>query len=235
MFKSVLPVTFTKFLRRRLDGFPRLAIPILRLTLGQCADQLVSRDTQLLLEGAGGSGNTFAFMAFKFAQGGDSSVKIAGHTHYSAQVILAVRWRIPVLILIRDPIASIDSLVCRNIFSNKYEQISFARLCLLDYITFYKSIAPHKDKCVISKFENTVNNINYCIENINFKYGCNFSFFDDSEEGMRSCFGDWRTPLASGSRTTRGNAYGSILSENSLQSLIVKAQICYKELELVAI
>jgi hypothetical protein len=235
MSDNVLFFQLRKFFRRRVEGVPWLAVPVLRVALGRSANQVVSRDTQVLFEGAGGSANTFAFMAFKFAQGGDSSVNIAGHTHYSAQVIQAIRWRIPVFIAIRDPVDSIDSLLSRRGFSNANERLLIARLYLLDYITFYRAVVPYSGHCIISDFECTVNNINHCIRMINEKYDKKFNLFDDSEIGMKSCFGDWKNVVTDPTRSARRKDLGSISSIGSLEALIRIARTYYNDLKLNAI
>ena len=78
-------------------GFPHLA---------------VNHTTQLVIEGFPRSGNTFSVIAFEHAQ--REAVRIAHHLHVPAQIIRAARWQIPSIVLIRDPVDAVASLLIRH-------------------------------------------------------------------------------------------------------------------------
>src|SRR5215210_9212094 len=73
---------------------------------------LVARTTQFVIEGFPRSGNTFAVVAFEQAQ--RETFRIAHHLHAPAQVMLAARWRIPALVLVRKPTDAVLSWTIRE-------------------------------------------------------------------------------------------------------------------------
>jgi len=112
--------------RATISRYPWLYFPIQRLRPRR-RDLVVARDTEIVIEGYPRSANTYAVCAFLFAQ--QHPVRIARHLHVPAQVIQAVRWGIPTLILIRKPQDAIASLLVR-------EPMLFAKRAINDYICF---------------------------------------------------------------------------------------------------
>lgn len=94
---------------------------------------VVARDTEIVIEGYPRSANTFAVAAFMLAQ--ERPVKMAHHLHAPAQVIRAVKWGIPTLLLIRQPEDAVLSLLIR-------EPGISAERALRDYIRFYNGYGP---------------------------------------------------------------------------------------------
>src|SRR5204862_776059 len=94
-----------------LGDYPRLYYPVMRHRR-RYKDLLISDDTELVIEGYPRSGNTFAVAALQFAQ--TRVLRIARHTHSPAQVMEAVRRRLPTLVLVRAPRDAAVSLVIRE-------------------------------------------------------------------------------------------------------------------------
>lgn len=134
----------------------------------------VSPTTQLVIEGFPRSANTFAVVAFRKAQ--KQEVRIAHHFHVPAQVIRAVRWRIPTLVLIREPRDAVLSLTIR-------EPVS-VDLALMRYISFYGTIARYRDAYVLGRFEEVTSDYGKIIERVNAKFGTSFSLFRHNKKNV---------------------------------------------------
>ena len=99
---------------RFLNRSPRTLLRIIYLKCGKNSHQVVKKTTSILLEGFGGSANSYLYTVFKYANRSNEKLQLAGHTHHSAQVIQAVQWKIPVVVIIRNPIDAICSLCARE-------------------------------------------------------------------------------------------------------------------------
>lgn len=140
---------------------------------------LVERTTQLVIEGFPRSGNTFAVVAFEQAQ--SENVRIAHHLHMPAQVMRAVRWRIPTLVLIRKPTDAVLSWVIRD------PRIS-VRQALEHYVSFYGKIAGYRQAFVVGAFEEITRDYGAVMERVNSKFGTRFSPFDHTEDNVADVF-----------------------------------------------
>jgi len=140
---------------------------------------LVTKDTEIVIEGYPRSANTFAVAAFLVAQG--RPVKIARHLHVPAQVIQAVRWGIPTVVLIRSPQEAVLSLLVR-------EPHLSAERALQDYITFYRKIAPYREGFIIAPFDEVTNNFGQVILRVNERFGTAFVPFEHTNENIQQVF-----------------------------------------------
>lgn len=140
---------------------------------------VVDKQTDIVIEGYPRSANTMAVSAFEMVQ--NDSVKIAHHVHGAAQVLWAVRNRIPVMVLIRKPIDAVASLAVR------YPEVSLKQ-ALQNYIRFYKAIEPVKRDCVIAAFDDVVSRYHDVITTVNAKYGTHFVQFIPTASNMDQCF-----------------------------------------------
>ena len=165
-------------IRSLIDVHPGLYLPICRIRSKTC-DITVQKDTELVIEGYPRSANTFAVAAFMFAQG--RPVKIARHLHAPAQVIAAVRKGIPCIVLIRKPRDAVLSLLVRA------PHIS-AEQALKDYIRFYRSVYPYRDKFVVGRFEEVTTDFSEIIRRVNARFGTNFKLFEHTEENLQKVF-----------------------------------------------
>lgn len=141
-------------------------------------DRAVSPDTQLVIEGFPRSANTFAVAAFRQAQA--ERIRIAHNLHVPAQVILASRWRIPALVLIREPRDAVVSLVMRDPISIDH--------ALKYYVSFYKTVANYRSSFVLGRFEEVVNEFDTVIGRINARFGTGFAPFHANEESVGKVF-----------------------------------------------
>lgn len=139
----------------------------------------VNRNTQLVIEGFPRSANTFAVLTFNEAQ--PEKLPLAHHMHVPAQIIRGVRWKIPTIILIRNPKDAVISFVMYD------QQVSINQALKL-YVSFYKSVYSYKSECVIASFEEVVNNYSSIIQKTNDKFGTKFVSFTPKNSELKSIF-----------------------------------------------
>lgn len=128
-------------------------------------EAFVSRDTEIVIDGYQGSANSFASNVFLQHQ--SQEIKIAHHMHSPAQIIRAVKYDLPVILVIREPEKAILSLASR------WSYIS-VNSGLRSYINFYKKLRPFSNKLVISTFEQTTQDFDSIVEQLNIKHQTNF-------------------------------------------------------------
>ncbi|HEV8572096.1 MAG TPA: hypothetical protein VGR49_03460 [Actinomycetota bacterium] len=158
-------------LKTLVARYPPLALPVARLRRGH--GEVVSRDTEIVIEGFPRTGSSFAVAAFRRAQG--RPVKVAHHVHAPAQVMVAVRWEIPALLLIRRPEDSVLSLVIRN------PEIPISQ-ALTGFDRFYRPLLPARDRFVTATFDEAIEDFGKVIDRINQRYSTSFVRFEHTEE-----------------------------------------------------
>jgi len=156
--------------RSILGTYPVLALPIERR---RGRGPVVDRDTDIVIEGFPSSANSFAVAAFQASQE-PSAVRIAHHTHAAAQVIRAVRWSIPALVLIRRPEDAVLSQLAR---SRSLRPATVLR----SYIRFHRALLPHRGGFVVGTFDEVVADYGPVIERVNQRFGRSFVPFEHSD------------------------------------------------------
>jgi hypothetical protein len=137
----------------------------------------VSRTTEIVIEGYPRSGNTFAVVAFRLAQGRE--IKMAHHLHAAAQIKRAARLDVPVILLIRKPSEAILSLLVRDPRASM-------RWALRSYIRFYSSVVPYLEKAVVAPFATVTSDLADIIRMVNIRHGTAFKEFVPTEEALNS-------------------------------------------------
>jgi hypothetical protein len=137
----------------------------------------VDAQTELVIDGFQGSGNSFATVAFKRSQ--ERPVRLAHHLHAPAQVIKAVQLGIPTLVTLREPAGAAVSLVSR------WPYVS-VRQALRGYITFYQALEPHLGHVVLSPFVQTTQHLDEVIRTVNRRFDTDFTPFAYTEENMQA-------------------------------------------------
>lgn len=177
-------ILFRKFkvsIQQYLGLYPVLYLSVMRLIGDRVRrEYLVSKSTELVIEGFPRSGNTFAFAAFTLAQ--SRSVKIAHHHHVPAQIIYAIKNRIPVLVIVRKPDEAALSLVIREPYISIKDALSY-------YMLFYERIIPYSDNCLVATFEQVIGNFGAVILQLNEKFKTNYDKFENNAENVERCFG----------------------------------------------
>lgn len=151
-------------------------------------DRFVSKQTDIVIEGAPSSGNSFAVKSFELAQ--KRSVSVAHHLHIPLQVILSVENKIPCIILLREPLDAVVSRTARRGYflpGNPYTTWVLKRR-LLYWKKFYTAITPHIDDCVICTFDNLRMDFGEIIEHVNKVYNTTFDIptEEDTKAALRS-------------------------------------------------
>lgn len=167
-------------LRSCISVYPTLYLPLVRLRhwWGQ-PTKIITKNSDIVIEGFPRSGNTFCYYGFLFAQ--KRSIRVAHHLHAPAQVIEAVRNNVPVLVLIRDPGEAVASL--RHMFPD-----CSAGQLLRDYARFYGTLLPYAEQIVTASFEQITSDLGGVIKRINEKYSTSFVEFEHNDENVRAVF-----------------------------------------------
>jgi len=116
-------------LRRALSRTPALYVPLRRWRMPHT---VVTRSTDLIIEGFPRSGNTWAEALIHEA--GRDRLRLAHHSHAAAHVMQAVRWGVPAMVLFRDPDRAVPSYL--TLLGNRIE----AREAYVDYAQFYRAV-----------------------------------------------------------------------------------------------
>jgi hypothetical protein len=140
---------------------------------------VVSRNTNLVIEGTESSANTFAVMAFRLTQ--TSPVRVAHHLHAAAQVAAAVQLGIPTLAIIRNPE---DVCVSRVI---RHPPLS-PREALREYVCFYKTVYDCDSRLVVATFDQVIGDFGDVTARVNKKFGTRFQLFDHTQENVQRVF-----------------------------------------------
>ncbi len=168
---------FEKWLQIYAGKHPSAFYGLYRLARKDQA-RVVTPDTQLVMEGFPRSANSFARVAFNRAQ--SERVRIAHGLHVPAQVIRAVRWRIPILVLIRKPKDAVLSFAIRDPIS--------VDQALRYYLSFYETIEEYRDAYVLGLFEEVTGDFGGVIRRINDRFGTTFSVFRHDERNVDAVF-----------------------------------------------
>ncbi len=118
--------------------------------------------TDLVIDGFQSSANTFSFN--KFRDYLEKGIKIAHHLHHPGQFLIALRLNVPCVVLIRNPIEVIPSVVIR--FPQKNISQYFT-----EYLNFYEAILPYRKAFFIADFSRITNDFPKVIEDFDKFYG----------------------------------------------------------------
>lgn len=162
-------------------GQHRLALPLFRWYgharrrgLGRIDDQ-----TEIVIEGYPRSANSFTVAAFDMAQ--ERAVDIVHHLHSPAVIHWAVRRRLPVMVLVRKPVDAVASLLMRSPFMT-------ADRLLKDYVRFFSRVIPVKDRVLIVRFEEAVDDLGAVVQRCNARFGTSFVVPEMTAAYKERCF-----------------------------------------------
>ena len=169
-----------KTLRNKLAIYPRIFIPAYRiLAPKRKSSLLVSKDTEIVIEGFPRSGNTYAVSAFRHAQ--KKKIKTAHHLHVETQILEGVRLGLPVVVLIRKPLDAIQSLKIRQ------PELSLDD-AFRQYIRFYSITKGVLQHVVLAKFEDVIEDFGKIIERVNHKFCTRFDLFEPTSANVDRVF-----------------------------------------------
>jgi hypothetical protein len=161
-----------------VNAYPALYMPWARYHHRYSMDRIVRPDTDLVIEAFGRTGTTFANFAFLSAQ--RRRVRTVHHTHAAAQVITAVKMKIPTLVIVREPEAVALSHMARH-------QVS-ARPPLVAWIRFHQRLVAYRKGIVFCGFDQMTGNFTPAIERLNEKFGTSFDVWQHSPENETEIF-----------------------------------------------
>ena len=137
---------------------------------------LIRADSDLAIEGFWRCANHYATYAFIVAQ--PRPVHVARRFHAPAQLMLAVRWNVPALLLIREPVAAVSSTTVFLEYDDPLPLLKF-------YNIFYSALVPYRDRLIISDFDRTTHDFGSVIAEINERYGRDYALYRGTPEEER--------------------------------------------------
>jgi hypothetical protein len=216
-----------------VSAYPSLYLRWARRHYAGTGVVVVGLDTEIVIEGFGRSGSTFAVDAFEIVQ--TRPVKIAHHTHAAAQVIAAARLGIPTIVLVRHPLeAALSHMVRRDIS---------ARPPLAAWLRYHGRILLVRDRIVVGATEALSVSLGDMIREVNERFETSFEVFEPTEERVAHVFEgiDRRNQERYGrapeslarptrEREARKAPLRSQLEHQSLHALRERALFLYREL-----
>jgi len=165
-------------LRTLAGSYPALYIPIVR-HMRSSKERFIGPETELVIEGFPRSGNTFTQAAFEFAQ--HREVRTAHHLHAPAQVIEAVRHKVPTLIVIRPARNAVVAWTMTD-------QRLGLRQVLRGYLRYHRAIEPYAENCVMARFDQVTSDLGAVIRRVNGRFGTDFDEFPHTPENVEKVF-----------------------------------------------
>lgn len=135
----------------------------------------IAPDTEIVIEGAPSSGNSFATIAFDEAQ--ERKIRVAHHHHLPFQVSLACRRDLPCLLLIRQPLDAVVSRVVRYGYyaPRTLQAVLWVNYSLRHWIMFYVRVLPYLSKVAVCDFSQLIHDYYSVIEQVNLKFKTAFN------------------------------------------------------------
>lgn len=185
---TVLPLAPRADLRRALrrtrelmGDDPRLLPLVLRATpMGM--EKAIGERTELVVEGFPRSGNTFATFGIQHAQ--PRPVAIASHAHVPAQVAVAVALRLPTVVVVRDPLDTLTSLLV----AAPHVRPAAAWREWVHHHEQVLRLAEHRDGFVVATFAQVTRALGDVTERVNERFGTRFAPFSGTPEATEAVF-----------------------------------------------
>ena len=210
--------------------FP-LLVTVQRRGLAPC-----HADHDLVIEGFPRSGNTFATQAF-LAANPDASV--SHHMHTPANVLRALEFGVPALVVVRTPADAVLSEVIR-------EPRKSVAQALREWLSFYETVRPHLDAVVVAPFDQVTTSYDKVIAALNATCGTDFNAYVNSAtadaavlagiderargRGKSGTTLETQVPRPSKAREQRKQEIVAQLQERTARRLLVRAEALYAEL-----
>jgi len=156
-----------------VSGFPGLYTIISKSLTGR--DCYTTRDSDIVIDGHPRSANTYATFAFRVAQ--TQSLVIANHIHKKSQFLLAEKYGIPAILLIRNPLDCISSLLIRQ---PKYDPF----VLFEGYYFLYNGL-KNSNSFVLGDFDDITNNYAAIIRRVNDKFSTHFDLYYNTPENEK--------------------------------------------------
>ena len=141
----------------------------------QNKDIVVGSDTELVIEGYPRSANTYSVAVLYVSNG--LAMRIGRHVHGSAQLVQGVKKGIPAVLLLRNPVDAVVSLLLRN-------PCLSAKTMFNNYVLFHSALVKYTKDIVVVAFKLAITSMDLVIEHVNCKYDTSFRVpnLDDSAD-----------------------------------------------------
>ena len=241
MYKLINRVVL--FLKEMINSSPRLFSII--GPINEHPDfyrRVVRSGDDIVIEGFPRSANTFATYAFFHAQ--PNPIKAGNHFHSGMQIQLAGRYKVPALVVYREPRAAIKSFIVYHL-----GEVS-ARQAINRYIDFHESILITRNAFVAAPFEEVTSDFGLSIDRLNDFFKTDFCRFEHEDDNVDAVYAkiklkkDARNSGHSGSDSVSARSttpserknelakkYGDWLEDKSLIPLLERADSLYQEME----
>lgn len=153
------------FATRYLLGSYAITYPLLRFAPAPYEEVIVKRGMDACIEGLPRSANTFGAMAFIER---NPRAKVAHHMHVPQQFRRAVRLAVPCVVLIREPLGNLASLVIAG------ENPLFHGLALRVYIHYHRQVAEMRDQLALCTFDEVRDDPAVIARRLNERFGTDF-------------------------------------------------------------
>ncbi len=165
---------FLRWSRIQMSDHPIFLPIVLRCTPRGTSRQITDQ-TDVVIEGFPRSSNTFAAAAMHEASGG--RLTIASHVHTASQVVLATRRQLPTLVVIREPVATLCSLLVASPHVR-------AASALREWTHHYELLWNLRDQFVIGTFDQTTTDFGAVIDRLNQRFGTTFARFVHTPDAL---------------------------------------------------
>jgi hypothetical protein len=195
---------------------------------------------RIVIDGFPRSANTFSSRAFQFA---NPDVPASHHMHAPANILRAVRYKVPTIVVIRTPVDAVLSEVIR-------EPRKELRRGLLEWNSFYGTVRPVLDHVVVAEFATVTSDYSVVIDEVNRRFGTAFVPYRNSPESDEKVFAsieagarsrgksgsrlETQVPRPSAERAARKQALQVELERPELRPLVERAQTLYADFLAVA-
>lgn len=165
---------------------------LLRRVANKNTNLCVSHQTEMVIEGFPRSANSTT--VGEFMQRQVRPVQVAHHRHHAAQLLRAVEWNLPAIMLIRDPLEAVVSLLALQAENLKRTGQHprwpvTAADALQGWVTFYSAMAGHCEKIVVAPFLEVTRSVSPFIREVNSRFGTDFVEDDPKFEKVET--GGW--------------------------------------------
>lgn len=197
---------------------------------------VVRKETSLVIEGYPRCANSFVVRYFDYGQRklGIENYQIAHHLHASAQIKRAAILKIPSILLVRNPIDSVTSLLLRSPELNVKYALKF-------YISFYKNCLPYLNEVVIGFFDEFTENMDSLISKTNQKFSTKYiTLTKEEEEEIKKVIIDvnkkrfnddfWKFAVPNERKKQLSVEIKTLLSSSKYKHLVQKAEGIYQKI-----
>jgi len=142
--------------------------------------RVVRPSDDVVIEGFPRSANSFASISFDISQ--PRPIRFGNHFHSPAQFLLARRYKVPAMLVVREPVAAALSFV---VFQGGGMT---ARHALLRYVLFHRPLLGIADSYVVAPFGEVTSAFGQSIDRLNRRFGTNFNRFEHTPENVQKVF-----------------------------------------------